>query len=97
MLQINCPWCGARSEDEFIFAVEGGITRPQDPAITTDKEWADYLFNLNNIKGLHYELWQHRFGCRQWLQVARNTVTHEILGTWRAQEKLPAISELEST
>lgn len=97
MLEIACPYCGVRNEDEYTFLVEGGVVRPQDPACTTDNEWADYLFNRNNIKGVHYELWQHRFGCRQWLAVARNTVSHEILGTWRAHEKLPDITELESS
>jgi sarcosine oxidase, subunit delta len=97
MLQITCPWCGVRNEDEFSFAVEGGLKRPQDPATITDEEWADYLFNRNNIKGLHYELWQHRFGCRQWLAVARNTVNHEIFGSWRVHEKSPDISELDAT
>ena len=36
------------------------------------------MFYRDNIKGLHYERWVHSFGCRQWLNVARDTVTHEI-------------------
>ena len=78
MLLINCPWCGARAETEFSYGGEGGISRPEDPDALSDGEWADYLFYRDNLKGLHYERWVHSFGCRQWFNVARDTLTHEI-------------------
>ena len=29
--------------------------------------------------GAHAELWYHAYGCRGWLRVMRNTLTHEVL------------------
>lgn len=79
MLRITCPFCGVRDQDEFQFGGEAHIERPADPAKASDAEWADYLFYRDNPKGLHYERWVHSFGCRQWFNVARDTLTHEIL------------------
>lgn len=78
MLRIKCPFCGLRDQDEFQFGGESHITRPVDPERASDAEWADYLFYRENPKGLHFERWVHSFGCRQWFNVARDTVTHEI-------------------
>jgi len=33
----------------------------------------------DNPAGAHRELWQHVGGCRAWLVVTRNSVTHAIL------------------
>lgn len=78
MLRITCPYCGLRDQDEFQFGGEAHIRRPADPSRASDAEWADYLFYRDNLKGLHHERWVHRFGCRQWFNVTRDTVTHEI-------------------
>ena len=53
MLRIPCPWCGTRDESEFRFGGESHVERPG--LEVTDAEWADYLFNRENPKGLHYE------------------------------------------
>jgi len=34
------------------------------------------------------ELWQHIFGCRQWIKVERDTLTHEIFKTLKANEEV---------
>ena len=78
MLRITCPYCGLRDQVEFQFGGEINITRPENPEHASDPEWANYMFYRDNIKGLHYERWVHNFGCRQWFNVARDTVTHEI-------------------
>jgi heterotetrameric sarcosine oxidase delta subunit len=78
MLRLSCPWCGERDEREFVCGGETPIIRPPEPERVSDGEWADYLFNRSNRKGRHTERWQHRFGCRQWFIVERDTVTHEI-------------------
>jgi heterotetrameric sarcosine oxidase delta subunit len=36
--------------------------------------------------GGHAERWCHSFGCGQWFNVLRDTVTHEIVATWRVGE-----------
>ena len=48
-----------------------------------DREWCEYLFYRTNAKGEQAERWCHSFGCGQWFNVLRNTVTHEILETYR--------------
>ena len=78
MLRIPCPFCGLRDQVEFQFGGESHIERPENPEQASDSEWANYMFYRDNIKGLHYERWVHSFGCRQWFNVARDTVTHEI-------------------
>jgi len=91
MLRIKCPFCGLRDQDEFQFGGEAHISRPRDPERASDAEWADYLFYRQNPKGLHFERWVHSFGCRQWFNVARDTVTHEISGVYLMGE--PAESQ----
>jgi sarcosine oxidase subunit delta len=78
MMRITCPWCGKRDQDEFQFGGEGHIERPDSLERVSDTEWADYLFYRKNPIGIHFEQWVHSFGCRQWFNVARDTVTHEI-------------------
>jgi heterotetrameric sarcosine oxidase delta subunit len=90
MLLIPCPWCGPRDEVEFRCGGEAHIARPKAPDAASDAEWADYLFMRNNPKGLFQERWLHRHGCRQWFNVVRHTVTHEIVATYRIGEKPPA-------
>ena len=92
MLRIPCPWCGTRDETEFRFGGEAHIKRPGIDA--SDAEWSDYLFNRENPKGLHYERWCHTYGCSQWFNVVRDTVTHEIHAVYKmgvAKPNLPAM------
>ena len=79
MFLIRCPWCGDRAETEFSCGGEAGITRPSDPDARTDAEWADYLFNRSNIRGVQKELWNHAQGCRRWFEVERDTLSYKIL------------------
>jgi len=84
MLQISCPFCGPRDEIEFTFGGESHIQRPS-PEVS-DSEWADYLYCRDNPKGVHHERWQHRDGCRQWFNIERDTVTHQIYRIYRMDE-----------
>lgn len=76
MLRIHCPWCGERDEVEFRSGGESHITRPSFE--TDDSTWSRYLFHRNNPKGVQFERWCHEFGCGQWFNIARDTVTHEV-------------------
>jgi sarcosine oxidase subunit delta len=88
MLQIACPWCGVRDEDEFRCGGESHVSRPGLGC--DDAAWADYLFNRTNPKGVHFERWLHAFGCGRWFNIARHTVTHEILAVYRMGEPRPS-------
>ncbi len=89
MLVIKCPWCGNREESEFTFAGQSHIQRPDITEGVTDEDWANYLFNRKNTKGIHLERWRHTFGCRQWFNVARNTISHEIISVYHMGSSIP--------
>ena len=93
MIQIQCPWCGSRSEEEFTWGGQSHIVRPEKPAEVSDQEWADYLYQRINPKGVHYERWRHTYGCRQWFNVARDTVTHEIKAVYQMTDPKPEFGE----
>ncbi len=79
MLIINCPHCGPREESEFSCGGEAHIARPLAENSISDAEFADYLFLRDNPKGLFLERWRHSAGCRRWFNIARDTVSHEII------------------
>ena len=79
MLMIPCPYCGPRDEIEFVCGGEAHIARPLAKNKITDAEFADYLFIRDNPKGVFLERWRHSAGCRRWFNLARDTVTHEII------------------
>lgn len=87
MHQINCPWCGVRDETEFQYQGDASVTRPAPDADEVD--FFDYVYIRDNPKGWHTEWWHHVGGCRQWVKVVRNTVTHEIRATGLPQDDLP--------
>jgi sarcosine oxidase subunit delta len=66
------------------------VVRPVGEAVT-DAEWAQYLFYHDNPKGLVAERWCHVLGCRQWFNVVRDTVTHEILRVYRIGDPKPLL------
>lgn len=81
MMRINCPHCGPRYVTEFTYGGDAGISRPINPHELDDKQWAGYVYLRDNPRGVHDELWQHSAGCRRWISVRRNTLTHEVLAT----------------
>ncbi len=94
MLLIPCPYCAEkRPEVEFHYGGEAHIARPQQPQARDDDSWADYVFMRTNTKGWHAERWVHTAGCRRWFNVVRNTITHEILASYRVGEEKPPIDE----
>jgi sarcosine oxidase subunit delta len=86
-MQLNCPWCGPRDEPEFIC---GGPAQMARPALDCDDQaWGEYLFFRDNPKGVHQERWRHAYGCGRWFNIARNTVTHDVLGADRSGDATP--------
>ena len=88
MFVIHCPYCEeSREEEEFSYAGEAHIARPLDPEALTDEQWGDYLFFRKNTRGLHHEMWFHAAGCRRFFNVSRNTVSYEIVESYKVGEK----------
>ena len=83
---IKCPWCGERNENEFQYQGDATVRRPDDKA--SEKEFFEYVYIRDNPKGWHTEWWHHIGGCRQWVKVVRNTLTHEIYKTGKPHENL---------
>jgi heterotetrameric sarcosine oxidase delta subunit len=93
MLRIECPYCGPRDEQEFSFGGQSHISRPVLGC--TDEEWTRYLYFRENPRGLHAERWCHSFGCGQWFNVLRDTVTHVIRSVYRMGDPKPGVDDSE--
>jgi heterotetrameric sarcosine oxidase delta subunit len=92
MLLIDCPHCGPRSELEFSYGGEAHIERPKNPEALDDYQWAGFVFLRDNTKGVLLERWNHSHGCRRWFNVARDTVTYEILAVYPMGAKPPKLA-----
>jgi sarcosine oxidase subunit delta len=80
-MRIPCPYCGARSHEEFVYHGDATLHRPDTSRATaTDAERAvyEYVYLRENPAGLHRELWFHAAGCHAWLIVERDTRNHAI-------------------
>jgi sarcosine oxidase, subunit delta len=88
MMQIPCIHCGLRDENEFTCGGTSHIARPG--LEQSDQIWGEYLFFRDNPKGLHLERWRHSHGCGRWFNLARNTVTHEILSVYAMTDPPPS-------
>lgn len=85
MLRIQCPQCGVRDHTEFNYGGDAKVQRP-DANCEDVAQWNAYVFERDNPRGPHRELWQHSQGCRCWLEVERNTLSHEILSVRLAND-----------
>lgn len=77
-MRIPCPFCGERDLSEFQYAGDARPTRPDARARDAESRFVEYVYFRSNPAGAHTEFWQHRHGCRSWLVVERDTVTHQI-------------------
>jgi methylglutamate dehydrogenase subunit B len=80
---IACPHCGTRPVEEFTFL---GDAKPQRPTSAEMDEWHDYVYLRDNPKGMYDEYVHHSGGCRSWLVVSRNTLTHDVQTTVAVQD-----------
>ena len=95
MLRIVCPYCGERDQVEYVYA--GDATRGMPELADADLDrWTDWVFIRDNPRGEHREFWQHVHGCRQWLFVVRDTVTHEIMSVTPARDLAGAAGAQQS-
>lgn len=76
-MRIACPHCGLRDVQEFTCLGDASLSRPDGPA-ATEAAMFTYVYLRDNPRGLHEEFWYHGAGCRAWLVVRRDTLTHVI-------------------
>jgi sarcosine oxidase subunit delta len=76
MIRIDCPFCGPRDEVEFAYRGEAGLHRPDGEV--KPEAMLDFVHKRCNPRGWHRELWHHVGGCRQVLEVERDTLTHAV-------------------
>ncbi len=89
---IVCTCCGPRDFSEYTYFGDATVVRP--PLDGAAQAWFAAVYQRRNPRGAHAEFWQHSAGCRSFLRVVRNTLTHEVLsvelaGPW-ADIKEPA-------
>ena len=82
-MRIPCPYCGERDVSEFAYRGDAAPVRPQgdDPG-----RLFDYVYLRDNCAGEIDEHWYHTMGCRNWLVVRRDTLTHWIAAAVLAAE-----------
>ena len=78
-MRIQCPFCGERDVGEFTYLGDAGAHRPDPGLPDADERFYEAVYLRDNPAGPHAELWYHAFGCRSWLRVTRNTLTHDVL------------------
>jgi len=76
---IPCPFCGPCEHSEFAYGGDATVRRPRQAAPAWGPDWQAYVYQRPNPRGPHQEYWQHVAGCRQWLVVSRDTLSHEVL------------------
>ena len=86
---INCPFCGLRSSDEFYVKGDASKQRPGAIGDETMDQWHDYVHIRENVRGRTAEFWHHTGGCRQWLVVERDTLSHEVYAVTAASRWTP--------
>jgi heterotetrameric sarcosine oxidase delta subunit len=74
-MRLTCPYCGERDAAEFVYRGDAAPTRPQ-----SEDGVFDYVYLRENPAGPLREHWYHAQGCRNWIVVTRDTLTHAIFG-----------------
>ena len=72
-MRIPCPYCGSRDAQEFVYRGDAAPVRPQG-----EEGFYDYVHLRDNKAGEMREHWYHAQGCRNWIELTRNTLYHDI-------------------
>jgi len=86
-MRIPCPHCGERGSDEFLCL--GSVVLPRPEPDAPAEAWHDYVHLRDNPRGANAEFWQHVQGCRAWLIVRRDTLTHAVFSVEPARPAPP--------
>lgn len=80
---MHCPINGPRPVSEFQYG--GELRSIPDPAVCTDAQWADYVFNRVGSPGVNREWWFH-IPSNTWFIAERDTAADRVLRTWLCGE-----------
>ena len=75
MLLIPCPHCGERDESEFDYGGRA-INLPDLDANLTS--WHEAIHLSQSDEPVINEVWFHSAGCECWIQLKRDSRTHEF-------------------
>lgn len=79
MQLFKCPWCGPRAHIEFTYVRDQQSVSTRSDGSNPDLgQELDRIYLRSNHIGFHQEIWQHSAGCRGWLCITRNNLTHEV-------------------
>ena len=93
MLRIHCPWCGLRDHDEF--TLWGDASRAFPSLDAPREHWLQAVYVRPNPRGETQEFFQHTLGCRRWLVVTRNNLTHDGMSVQPARERQVSAAEAQ--
>ena len=88
MLILTCPYCGIKADETELTGGGEAHLKRFGPG-SDDGEFEGYLFMRENPKGVHFERWRHTYGCGKWFHAARDTMTLEVYGTYKADVLTP--------
>ena len=54
MLEIKCPHCGLRSQNEFSYGGDLNAKRPELGKAASDKDWDNFIYFRDNPRGKHW-------------------------------------------
>ncbi len=94
MIRIDCPFCGERDHSEFGYGGDASVVWPELDAGVD--EWCEAVFQRDNIRGMQSETWHHVHGCRMWLIVERDTLTHRIQSVRPAHDGIARVLAKQS-
>jgi methylglutamate dehydrogenase subunit B len=82
-MRIPCPYCGSRDAQEFVYRGDAAPVRPQ-----SEEGFYEYVHLRDNNAGEMREHWYHAQGCRNWIELTRNTLNHDIKASVLARRPL---------
>lgn len=95
-MRITCPLCGTRDRREFYYyGASDYLNRPVEGS--GEQAWDNYLHLRDNPAGVTKDLWYHEMGCSGWIEVTRNTVTHDIVATRLVADRAASGGDISPT
>ncbi len=79
-MRLPCPYCGERDISEFVYRGDATVKRPDADDPDAARAFHEFVHLRTNPAGWHFEHWYHESGCRAWIVVERNTLTHAVRG-----------------